>query len=83
MGLGSMLSAEESLASDVAEDAEVVAGDMSDTVIVIAYHCSVVEVAFVLQAVEVEPDRLEPCMAKKRTLDYYHLTKESTSSSWY
>jgi len=78
-----MLSAEESLASDVAEDVEVVVGDMSDTVIVFAYHCNVVEVALVLQAVGVEPGRLEPYMAKKRTSDYDHLTKESTSSNSY
>ena len=75
------MSAEESLANDEAEDVEVVVGDMSDTVIVFAYHCNDFEVALVLQAVEVAPDRFEPCMAKKRTLDYYHLTKESTSSN--
>jgi len=46
MGLGSM-TAEVSLASDEAEDAEVVVGDMSDTVIVTvaAYHYNDVEVA--------------------------------------
>jgi hypothetical protein len=84
MELGSTFVAE-SLASDVvvdeAGDAEVVVGDMSDTVIVVAYHCNDVEVAWVLQAVEVEleavvVDRLETCMAKKRTSDYYHSTTE-------
>jgi hypothetical protein len=83
MELGSTF-VEESLASDVvvdeAEDAGAVVGDMWDTA-AIAYHCNDVEVAWVLQAVEVEPeavvvDRLETYMAKKRTSDYYHSTTE-------
>jgi hypothetical protein len=62
--------------ADEAEDAEAVVGDMSDTVIVIAYHCNGVELASAQQAVEAEPDRLDSYMAKKRTSDYCHSKRE-------